>query len=251
MNHPIRKALAATAIAAGACGVVSGPALAATSSPTTSPTSSSPTSASSASSTTRLNAIKQRAKLAIDDRLSALHFAVSDVQGNRFISSTDKTTLLNTLDGDLSGLTALGTKIQEDTTLAEAEADYRTIFTGYRVFALALPQVRYAAACDDITGTVLPRLTDAHTRLAALLAGPDKSKDTPPVQAAMQNLADQIQTVTTSTNGLSATVLAITPAQWDANHSILAGPIQTLRTARGDVRTAREDVAIVVAAIKS
>lgn len=246
MNYPIRKALAAIAVAAGGLGIAGGSALADTSAPTTPGTA-----ASSATSSTQLAAIQQRAKVAINVRLSALHLAVSDVQDNRFISSSDKSTLLSTLDNDQSGLNALGAKIQSDTTASEALADYRTIFTGYRVFALALPQVRYAAACDDITGTVLPKLTDAQSRLAALLAGPDKSKDSPAVQAAMQDLAAHIQTITSSTNGLSSTVLAITPAQWDANHSILTGPKQTLRTARGDVRTARSDIATVVTEIKS
>jgi hypothetical protein len=240
MSRTIRGALAATAVAVCACGAATGAAFASTTSSTATPPG-----------TGRLVAIQHRAKVAIIGRLSALNVAISDVNSNRVISSADKSTLLNTLNGDVSGITALEQKIEADTTGSAGLADYQTVFTGYRVFALALPEVRYAAACDDITGGVLPRLTDAQTKLANLLAGPDKGKDTATLQATMHDLGNQIHAVTASTTGLSATVLAFTPGQWDANPSLLTTPIQTLRAARADVRTGRQDVAAIVAAIKS
>jgi hypothetical protein len=172
------------------------------------------------------------------------------VNTNQVISMSDKSTLLNTLNGDLTGLTALGPKIQADTTVAQAAADYRTIFSAYRVYALALPQVRYAGAVDDITTGVIPRLTDAQSKLSALLAGSASGKHTPAVQTAMKDLAAQIESITSATTGLSSQVLALIPAQYDANHAILSGPRQTLVSTRGDIRTARQDVKTVVAAIK-
>jgi len=197
-----------------------------------------------------LAAIKAKAATAITVRLSDLNAAIPKVQGNKWITASDKTTLLGTLNGDVSGLTALGTKIQSDTTLSQAAADYRTIFTGYRVFALALPQVRFAAACDDITGGVLPRLNDAQPKLESLLSGVDSSKNSSAVQAAMADLANQISAITTATSGLAATVLGYTPADYDANHAILTGPRTTLLGARADVHKAREDVRTVVGALR-
>ena len=208
------------------------------------------TPSTSTSSSATLAAIKAKAAAAISVRDRALQVAITDVTYNPYLTSGDRTTILDTLNSDLSGLNALAPVIQADTTVSQARADYETIFTHYRVFALALPQARFAAAADDLTGTVLPRLTDAQSKLTALLAGPDHSKDTPAVQAAMADLAKQISGISTSTNGLSATVLAFTPAEYDANHSILASSRANLVTARADARAARTDIANVVEALK-
>jgi hypothetical protein len=196
-----------------------------------------------------LTAIQQRAAAAIAKRLASLSVAINDVTNSSAISSGDKTTLLATLNGDVTGLTALGVKIAADTTAQQALTDYKTIFTGFRVYALALPQVHFAAAADTITVTVLPKLTDAQSKLAALLAGVDSGKNTPAVQAAMADLATQITAITSETNGLSATVLAYTPAQYDANHALLSPSRAALAISRNDVRTARGDIAFVTKAI--
>ncbi|MHB8438326.1 MAG: hypothetical protein ACYDD4_04090 [Acidimicrobiales bacterium] len=211
-------------------------------------TTSSPPS--STSGTSSISTLKAKAASAISKRLTDLGKAVSAVNANSVISATDKSTLLATLNGDTSGLTALGTKIQGDSTRSDVVADYKTIFTGYRVYLLALPQVRFAAACDDITDKIVPRLTDAQNKLQSLLSGADSGKNTPSVQAAMADLATQIGNITSSISGLSGTVLAITPAQYDANHGVLSAPKSSLLAARSDVKTARSDVETVVAALK-
>jgi hypothetical protein len=256
MSIPARKALVALTVVAAGFASLAGPAFADTTTPTTTtPTSSTPTSSTAPTPTSRqaaaLAALKAKANVAIDARLASLHFAVSDVSTNPVISASDKQTLLADLNGDLSGLTALQAKIAADTTLPTAKADYADIFGQYRVYALMLPQVMFAAAADDITGGALPALLDAQTKLAYLLGGPDKNADTPTVQAAMKDLAAQIQGIGSATNGLSGTVLAFTPADWDANHSILSAPRSALSTAQVDLKTARADVAFVVKQVAS
>jgi hypothetical protein len=197
-----------------------------------------------------LAAIQARAAAAINLRLAVLNIAIPKVQGDKWITSADKTTLVGTMNGDVTGLTALGAKIQSDTIVTVAKTDYQTIFTGYRVFALAVPQARFAAASDDITDGVLPRLNDAQSKLAALLSGVDSSKNSPAVQAAMADLAHQIDAITNATSGRSTTVLGYTPLEYDANHAILTGPRATLLGARSDVEQARNDIATVVASLK-
>ena len=231
MRHPFRMAVAAAAVV-----MTAGTALAGT--------------ASAATSGSGLTDVKAKAATAISARLTSLNSAISAVNNNKWLTSTDKSTALQTLNNDISGLTALGQKIQGDTTLSQAVADYRTIFTGYRVYLLALPQIRLAAASDDLSTGVVPRLTDAQTRLQNLLNGKDQSKNSSSVQAAMVDLAKQIQAITQLTNGLSGTVLAYTPAQYDSNTSILSPARTSIRTARDDTKTARQDVKTVIQALR-
>jgi hypothetical protein len=233
MNRSLRLAIAGAALAGCAAVGLATPAWAA---------------GSSGGAT--LAGIKAGAATAIAARLTSLSTAIPAVSNNKWLTATDKSTLLNTLNGDQSGLTALGPKIQADTTVAQARSDYQSIFLDYRVYALALPQVRLAAAADDITGGVVPRLTDAQSRLEALLSGADSSKDTAAVQAAMSDLAAKIQAITSATSGLSASLLALTPAEYDANHTVLAGPRETILSARADIVAARADVMTVIGALK-
>jgi len=250
MRHPLRTSLLAVAVTVGTAGAFTGPAFADTSTTAADPTSSSTVAPPTDNSAAHLAAIKAAAHAAIGARISSLHFAMGEIGANPELTPADRATLTTTLNGDVAGLTALDTKIQADTTVAQASADYQTIFTGFRVYALFLPQVLFASATDDLTASALPNLTDAQSKLEALLAGPDKSKDTPPVQAAMADLAARIGAATSATNGLSAQVLALTPADFDANHDILAGPRGTLKGAEADVHSARADVAFVLAAIE-
>ena len=244
MNR-MTKATAGLGTAAVVLLGMTGTALADTGTPAVSSTS--PTAAPHGKT---LAEIQKLAAAAIAKRLSSLSVSINDVNNNTVITPADKATLLATLNGDVTGLTALGVTIAGDTTAKQAASDYATVFTSYRVYALALPQVRFAAAADDMTVTVLPKLTDAQTKLAALLAGVDSGKNTPQVQAWMADLAKQLTAIGTETNGLSATVLAYTPAQYDANHALLSPARASLAISRDDIKTARGDISNVMNALK-
>jgi hypothetical protein len=245
----LTKATASVGTAAVVLLGLTGTALADTTSPTASSASPAATSTAAPHGKT-LASIQAAAAAAIARRLASLSVAINEVNNNAVITPADKATLLATLNGDVTGLTALGVTIAADTTVKQAASDYSKIFTSYRVYALALPQVRFAAAADDMTGAVLPKLTDAQTKLAALLAGVDSGKNTPQVQAWMADLAKQITAIGTETNGLSATVLAYTPAQYDANHALLSPARAALAISRNDIKTARSDISNVVQALK-
>ena len=231
MTHLFRKVLASTAVAAAATTGLAG-------------------SASAATGKT-LADVQQLAAAAIIARLTALGAASGAVGANKWMTTADKSSATGIINSDTAGLTALGAKIQSDTTVAQATADYRTVFTGYRVYLLALPQIRLAAANDDLTLGAIPRLSDAQTRLEKLLSGPDESKDTAQVQAAMADLAKQIAGAQAALSGVSSqTLLSYTPAQFNADTSILASARAALGTARGDLKAARADVTTVLEAIK-
>jgi hypothetical protein len=205
--------------------------------------------ASATTPTTGLTALKAKAAADITARVDALNLAIPQVNVNAVITAADKATLLGILNGDLTSLTALGQTIAADTTTAQASSDTKTIFTSYRVFALAIPQVAYAAGADDITVAELPALLDSQKALSEVLRV-EPSKNTAAVQSAMADLSHQIAAATSSTSGLSNQVLAYTPAQYNANHALLSGPRQTLVTAQADVVTAKNDITVITAALQ-
>ncbi len=183
-------------------------------------------------------------------RITALGKAIPRVTSNKYLSSGDRSQLLATLNGDLAAMQSLQTKIAADTDVATAKADVQSIFTGYRVYAVAIPQSLYAASAGAITDSALPALGAAQKALAAALAGPDKSKDTPAIDAQMADLSAQITTAQNSIAGVSAFALSVTPAQFNANHAVLTATRASVKAAAAAAKAASTDAKAVRAALK-
>jgi hypothetical protein len=197
-----------------------------------------------------LSAIQAEAKIKTTARIGSLGTAIAKVNAAKDISSSDRATILATLNGDVEGMNTVEAKIAADATVATAAADYKTIFTTYRVYAVAIPQSRLAAAADRMTSTSIPRLTDAQSKLAAALAGPDASKSTPELQADLADMSAQIASATSALNGVAAEALAVTPSAFNSNHSVLQPVRSAVKAAIADLKKAAADGKTVLAAIK-
>ncbi len=104
----------------------------------------------------------------------------------------------------------------------------------------------------DKLAALRDRLLETHPGLlvdviAADLAVPGSAAE---LASKVADLGRRIAAITTATNGLSATVLAFTPAQYDANHALLIAPRATLVQATADLKSASADIAAVVAALQ-
>jgi hypothetical protein len=234
-----RRGLAALAAAGALVGVLgtAGPALAAGGAATTPAATGRPGAAAAT-----LPGVKARAAAAIAVRQKDLSARLTMINSSPQLTAGDRQALGSLVTTDQSGLTALGAKIAADTDLATAQADYHRIFTDYRVFALAMPQVRLVRASDTVQTVVLPKLADARTTLQQALASHGKTDQ---AAALMADLSAQIAALQASTDGLSAKILALTPAGFNADHAVLQSPRQALVSARQDVRKARADIVAV------
>jgi hypothetical protein len=78
-----------------------------------------------------------------------------------------------------------------------------------------------------------------------------RRREPPANQAMVQPLINDLgRQISTATSGPAATVLAFTPAQWDANSSLLRASTSSEQTADGALQTARADVKQIVQALK-
>lgn len=196
-----------------------------------------------------LAAIQAKATVETTKRIGSLNTAIAKITAAAHISSADRATILGTLNGDLSGMNTVEAKIAADTTVATAKADFKTIYTSYRVYAVALPQARIASAADRMTSTTIPRLTTAETKLAGLLSGKDASKSTPALQADLSDMQSKIAGATTALNGVSASALAVTPSDYNSNHSVLSSDRAAIKTATADLKAAAADGKTIRAAL--
>jgi len=207
-------------------------------------------SARSSTAPRTLSSVQALGAAATASRISALDRAIPRVTANQYLSATDKDHILGTLNGDRSAMVTLAAKIAADTEITVATADYRSIFTGYRVFAVAIPQSLYASAASGLGDSAIPALRAAQTTLAAALAGPLAAKDTPAIDASMADLDTQIQLAEHSISGVSAFALSVTPDQFNADHDVLSSTRASVTAATAAAQKARSDVASVKAALQ-
>ena len=66
-------------------------------------------------------------------RITSLTAAITRITAAKGLTDADRTTILGTLNTDLTGMKTLATRIAADTTIEQARADVRSIFTQYRV----------------------------------------------------------------------------------------------------------------------
>jgi hypothetical protein len=183
-----------------------------------------------------LAGIKAKAATDIADRVNDLNKAIAKVNAAQGLGS-GQATLVASLGTDISPLQQLGQTIQADNTVQQAAHDFGTVFSTYRVYVLVLPASRIAADADHAATTAIPKLTAD--------AAKAQSRVTPANQATLQPLIDdlngQITTATNSTSGLAATVLAFTPAQWNADNALLAASRSSDQAAAGALQKGRAD----------
>ncbi len=225
----------------GAVALVATATLAGAAASSATPTTSAPTTSGGGSTTTTLPRtladIKSLAHDQITRRVDTLTKAVSRVKSAKGLRA-GQGPLESYLGQDIGPLQQLDTKIQNDGTLEQATADYGTIFTGFRVYRLVLPAAHVAASASRVANTEVPALQRAATKAQQHATSTNASTLNPLVD----NLKSQITTASTATNGLSGTVLGYTPAQWNANNSLLAGAQNATRQAVGAVKQGRHDV---------
>ena len=194
------------------------------------------TSGSANVPTTRAG-IKLKAATEIDRRVHDLTAGVARANQAKGLGA-GRAALVTYLGADVQPLTQLNQKIQAETTVQQAREDFGTIFTGFRVYALVLPAGRIAGDADRATATTIPALTAAATKA---------QHDVNPGNAAvLQPLIDdldaQVTAASGASNGLAATVLAYTPAAWNADHGLLSSARAADQTTDTALAKGRDDV---------
>jgi len=201
--------------------------------------------------TTALSTIQQDAAASISLRQTTIDQLEALVAHTRYFTGDDQSALDGRLRSDAAGLSTLGGQIASDTLARTAFADYVKVFAQYRIYALVDPVVHFVRATDVLDSAVVPRLTAAQRTLRALLKQEQQGgRDVSAAAGPMKDLGEQIHVVSADTNGLSAKLLAMAPADWNANPAILAQPLSALQGARVAVGRAVQDARAVEAVLQ-
>jgi hypothetical protein len=175
----------------------------------------------------------------IDRRLATISTLQARVAASLTISANDKAALASELSSTAPGLTALRSTIDADTTLDELKADLPKIYTDYRVYVLVARQVSLVRAADGVAAADARLATTAGQLQAAIDTAKAAGKDTTKAEADLAAMNAALANAAAAVNGLSASILALTPAEWNAG---TAGP--ALDAARAAIRTAQAQLVV-------
>lgn len=246
-THRIRTGLLAGAVVAG--GVLGVPAVASAA------TSHSGATANPLNPTTKNATTFGIAKKWVEGQLTLrqdrLSHLTTEVGKAADLTSSDRSALTSDLSSETSGIDALAAKVPHDTTWAQLRADAKAMVVDYRVFAVMSPQTHLTIAADTAS-TIEQKLQAAEPQIeAAIQAAAAKGKDVTAAQTAYEGLVVQVSNAESDTNGVSAVVLAQTPAGYPGNASVFLNARSNLEQARTALRTARNDLHVIAKVLGS
>ena len=178
------------------------------------------------------------------DQLNALN---GEVGGSATLSPGNKSALSTDLANELAGIRALQAKVPDDVTCAQVAQDGRNMVLDYRVYVVMTPQVHLTISADTET-SLAGTLAGLEPNIqAAITAAGAQGKNVAAAQQAFADMETQVTSAQQDSAGISATVLAFTPASYPACWSTFVSERVSLQKGAQALRTADQDLHTVLA----
>ncbi len=209
-------------------------------------TTASTAAAETALQQARLQRIISRGNLEIERRLVTLNTLSSKINSATKLTSSDATTLNNTVNGDITTLNTLKTQLDADTTITAAISDATSVITNYRVYLLVVPQVNLVKAADDqqvAEGKLTALATKLQTRINA---AQQQGTSVTTMQASLVDLNSKVAAAQTISSNIETTVIGLVPSDYNSNPAVLSGDRNQLVNAQTDIKTAEVDAQNII-----
>lgn len=208
-------------------------------------------SSRSAGDQAKLQLVINRGNNEIGRRLSTLQKLSGKINSAAKFSSADKATLSNQVSDEIDGLTALKTKLDADTVVANARTDAQAVITEYRVYALVVPKVGLVKAADD-QQTAESRLSALAPKLESRInQAKSAGKNVTSLESGLADLKAQLATAQPLSSDVETSVVNLQPSDFNSDHTILSGYRDKLKTAQTSIRAAVSDANSIVNALKN
>ena len=182
----------------------------------------------------------------IDRRLETLANLQSVVDTSTTLTDAHEAALDAILAATSTGLRALRTEIDGDTTVEALREDIRRIYEEFRVYVLVARQVWLVIAADTVVATAARFDTAADRLEAAIDRAETAGKDVADARTHLASMIAVVDKAESAVGGVASAVLDLTPAAWNAGD---AAPV--LKNARDSVRDARVALREALAAARA
>lgn len=199
----------------------------------------------------RITAIINAGNKEIDRRLSTLGTLTSKINSATKLTASDKADLSGEVSSETSGLMALKSKLDAETTFAGAKADAQSIFNDYRVYALVVPKVELVKVADDqqvVEGKLTALAAKLQTRITT---AKNSGKDVSGLQTSLNDMTAKVQAAWGISSSIENKVVGLQPSDYNSDHTLLSGDRDQLKTARQDNQAAFADAKNIVAGLKN
>lgn len=203
----------------------------------------------------KLTELKARADEAVKDRLTQIDKLTARIQGAA-ADCGQNADVVGQLGNDRTGLQALDATIQAETDGKKAVAEYRQIFTDFRIYWLQTPKTNEVVACDR-AGKADTALTSLRQKIQSRVdEAKAKGYDVSNAQAALDDMAAKLSSGTASAHQASSSVADLQPDKGDqsvlsSNFAALSKGRQQLHTAWTDLQAARHDARTAIDDLKN
>lgn len=193
--------------------------------------------------------IIQRADQLISVRLSSLQNLLTRVQGDKRLSTTDKSSLTSDINTTISGLQTLKTKIDADTDETTARTDAKSVITTYRVYMVFEPKIRLLTVIGNLQ-TTSSNVSSLSGQIQTLITSlQSQGKDTSAAQTALNDLNTQL----TAINALLSTdktLVSNVTVNTTNPQSVFVQIRKDMATVRADFAKIRSDIATIRSTLK-
>jgi hypothetical protein len=187
-----------------------------------------------------LQAGKDLCRAAINGRHSALASLQSRAGGATSLSTAHRGAIDSTIAATDAGLDALVPAIDAATDRASLSEACHHITVDYRVYAVVVPKSVMAIGFDVDTAAATTLAAFATGADAVIAAEKAAGKDTTAAEATLAALRTESTALVAAIDGRADAVLGVEPADWNADHAVLAPYRQSLADAVGHLKTARD-----------
>lgn len=199
----------------------------------------------------RLATIKSRGDEEIGRRLASLQNVFARINNAAKLTSSDKSYLIAEVNTEISGLTALRSALDAETTLSGARTDAQSIFKDYRVYALLFPKIWLVRVSND-QQVVESKLQALATKLQTrITTDQNAGKNVANLQSDLNDMTTQIKNAQSISLSIEQKVLPLQPSDYNTDHALLSGDNIQLKQAHTDNMTAYGDAKTIISALKS
>jgi len=199
----------------------------------------------------KIQLIINRGNSEITRRLSSLNELSGKIGSESKLTDSDKASLSSEVNDEISGLTALKTKLDADTTVSDAKTDAQSIINDYRVYALIAPKANLIKTADD-QQVAEGKLTDLAAKLQTrVTAAKAAGKNVTALQNGLTTMTNQISAAQTISANIESSVINLQPSDYNSNHEVLGGDRTQLKTAQTDIQNAVKAASTIISGLKT
>src|ERR1700722_3328329 len=193
------------------------------------------TSRPQCTTTSGLPAAKAFVELQLQKRVTELGILQARVASSSRLTAPDRSNLQTDIAGDLSAMKTLEGKLSGEKTCAGLVTDARSMVFGYRIYLVMAPKTDLVIVSDTETA-VASQIQGAESRIDSDLNLAGKAgKNVAHAEQAFGSLETEITAAQKAVSGVSATVMAQTPAGSPGNRSVFVRARASCETAYTDL----------------